>query len=182
MYYENKIYTSYIIIVIAIVFTFIAQLNPDLYSFWINNFYIKRDQEFFFIIQIFTGMFLHGGLFHLFWNSLFIFIFWPRVEEILQKSGLYIFFFILSAVVIAWGLLYLAPYINTFWLSWFALALLSFYTLHLYFSWDSEYKSWIFAIFLNIAIWLMPMISLWWHALGALSGILFFFLYKKLMK
>ncbi len=63
-------------------------------------------------------------------------------------------------------------------MSWFALALLSYYGLELFTQKNNEYKWALFAIFLNIIIWLTPWISLLGHLFWAISWITFFILYK----
>lgn len=133
----------------------------------------------FFNFFLFT--FLHGWIFHFIWNSIILFYFWNAVEEILWKNKFLLFF--VFYVIFEWiSILLINWYYNAIWMSGFWMWILSFYTLYLKFRWSSEYKTWIFFIFLNILYWLLPWISFLWHLFWALSWVVFYFFYKVLKK
>jgi membrane associated rhomboid family serine protease len=74
---------SNILILISAVFTVLASFFPQFYMFGINNAFLDAGQYHIFFIQFFTGTFLHGGFFHLFANSIFIYLFGNILEMLI---------------------------------------------------------------------------------------------------
>lgn len=173
---QFKKYTiSNLLIIISIIFTFIWYFYPIFISEWsINSFYLKNWNLFHYFIQFFTGTFIHWWIMHLLFNSMFIYYFWNLLEIIIWRKK-YIIFFITSVIFI-WILLTTLINELTIWISWFAMALLSYYTLELKSKNNLEYKWWITALVINILIWLYPWISLFWHIFWAIFWIVFFYL------
>jgi membrane associated rhomboid family serine protease len=176
----KKFTVSNILILISVIFTIVWYLNPQFISEWsINTFYLKEN-FFHYIIQFFTWSFIHWGFLHLLMNSFFIYYF-GNILEINMWRKKYIIFFIFSILFI-WILLTNLSNNITIWISWFAMALLSYYTLELKSIKNPEYKSGITAILLNIAIWFYPGISLYWHLFWVIAWIIFYYITKDFFK
>jgi membrane associated rhomboid family serine protease len=178
----NKFSISNILIYISIIFTIIWYIYPSFIGEWaINNKYLLKWDYFHFILQFFTWTFIHWWIFHLLFNSVFIYYFWNILEIILKKAK-YIIFFI-SFILFNWFILsYISLYSSTIWISWFALAVLTYYTLELKRLKNPEYKWWITAIIINLAIWLYPWVSLYWHLNWVIFWIIFFYLNNDFFK
>jgi len=179
LYNEKNGYLSIsnILILISLLFTLSAIIYPNLYMFGYNNYFLSRSDYHIYLIQFFSSVFLHAGFLHLFANSLFLYIFWNTVELLVWKRK-YIWFFIFVAFFV-WSWLTFVGVWNTVWISWFCMALLSYYTLELKSKNNIDYKWWITAIVVNIAIWIHPWISLFWHMFWAIAGIIFYILNKN---
>lgn len=160
------------LILISLATTILATINPDFYNFWMNLVYLNIWDYTGLILQFILYQFLHWWILHLFSNSIFIYLFWNPLESLIWKKK-FLIFFVLSSIFV-WVLLLLFSSWNTIWISGFCMALLSYYTLELYKKWNPEYKWWITAIILNIAIWFVPWISLVWHLFWAIAWIIFF--------
>lgn len=178
----NKLTFSNILIVISIIFTVIWYMFPEFILKWsINNYYLYLWNYFHWIIQFFTGTFLHWGLLHLLMNLIFIYYFWNILEIIMWRNK-YILFFILSVIFNGVLLSYFASNSYTIWISGFALAIITYYTLELKALNNPEYKWWVTAIIINIWIWFYPWVSLYWHLFWAIFWIIFFYLNNDFMK
>lgn len=174
-----KLTLSNSLIIISIVFTLVSFQNNEILIYWMNNYFLFQNDYINFLFQLCFYSFIHWSIMHLVFNSLFLYIFWNKVEEFIWKK-LFINFFVLATIFNAIFLL-MFSHGNTIWISWFGMALLSFYTLKLHQIGDSEYKWWITAIIINILIWFTWNISLVWHLFWAIFwGIYFMFL--KLIK
>jgi membrane associated rhomboid family serine protease len=177
---KNKITFSNILILVSIIFTIIWYLFPSFISEWsVNNFYLKEN-FFHYIVQFFSWSFIHSWFLHLLMNSFFIYYFWNILEIIMWRKK-YILFFIFSILFI-WILLTNLTNNITIWISWFAMSLISYYTLELKSKKNPEYKSWITAILLNIAIWFYPWISLYWHLFWVIAWIIFYYISNDFFK
>jgi len=175
-----KLSITNILILLSLISTILVFYIPELYIFWVNNFFLRDWIYYIYVIQFFTGTFLHGSFFHFWANALFLFFFWNILELIMWKNK-FIFFFLFITLFDWIGLSLLSNW-NTIWISWFCMALISYYTLELKFKNNPEYKWWITALIINIWIGLIPWISLLWHLLWAIWGILYYFLNKKFLK
>lgn len=173
---QNKLTISNLLIIISAIFTLIAWINPSIYSLWINNIFLEQWYYIIFVLQFFTGTFLHGSFLHLLMNSLFIYYFWNNIEFLIWKKRFF-WFFIFTTIFI-WIMITSFTNQYTIWISWFAMALLTYYTLELYNRWNPEYKWWITALIINIAIWLVPGISLVWHFFWAIAWVIFYLFNK----
>lgn len=172
----NNSNVIFILISISFLATLSTQIWPELIvKYWMSNYYFFQWEYFHTFIQFFSGVFIHGDFFHLIFNSLFIFIFWNYVSKIISERNLTLFFifncmFTWIIKIIFWSWIII-------WMSWFALAILSYYWLYLYNHNNSEYKWAIFAIIINIAIWLTPWISLLGHISWVISWLAFYLLF-----
>jgi membrane associated rhomboid family serine protease len=174
---QNRLTISNLLIIISIIFTFIwLYIEPKAYIYSINNYFFNKWDYTIYFLQFFSGTFLHGSLLHLLFNSVFIYFFWNTVEYLIWKK-IYIIFFILSCIII-WLTLTIFTNTNTIWISWFAMALLTYYTLELKSRKNPEYKWWITAILINIWIWLHPQISLLWHLIWTIVWFIFYIINK----
>ncbi len=173
---KNKMTVSNILILISFIFTILATFYPNLYVLWVNTTFLSQWLYHIYIIQLFTWTFLHWWFFHFFANALFLYLFWNILELIMWRKK-YIIFFIFI-VFFNWIGLTLLDSWNTIWVSWFCMALISYYTLELKSKNNPDYKWWILALILNIWIWLTPWISLLGHLLWAIWWIIFYYLNK----
>jgi hypothetical protein len=168
---------SNILIAICFIVTSIVISVSDYYIYWINSLFLSEWMYWIFIFQLFAWVFMHGWILHLLANSLFIYLFWNILEWLIWIKN-YIMFFIITVLFTGISLILFSNW-NTVWISWFAMALLWFYTIRLYKLWNSDYKWWITAIIINIAIWLSPWISLIGHLSGVIIWIIYWIFYKK---
>ncbi len=171
---------SNILIIISTIITALTYFIPSLYQFGLNSIFFQDWIYHIFLIQFLFYQFLHWGIMHLLFNSIFIYIFWNQLEVLIWKTK-FLYFFVFNTIF-TWVMLFLLAQWNTIWISWFCMALLSYVTLELYNRWDTEYKWWITAIILNIAIWFVPWISLLWHLFWSIAWVLFYFANKLLQK
>lgn len=178
LYFKNNLSFSNLLILISLIFTLISFLFPEVLIMWMNKHFLFKWDYLYLWIQFFTYSFLHGWILHLLSNSLFLYIFWNPVEQIIWKNK-FILFFILTTIF-NWIFLLIFSSWNTIWISWFAMAILTYYTLILKSRWNPEYKWWIVAIIINLLIWLDASISFLWHFAWALFWLIFYsFLRKK---
>lgn len=172
-----KLSISNTIILICIIFTFLAELNPFLYLFWMANYldwdYIKLFFQFLFY------SFIHLWFWHLFWNSFFMFFFWNFIENLMWQKK-YILFFI-SSFIFNWIILFLFSGWLVFWISWFCMALLSYATLIFFEHKHPDYKWWITALIIFILVWINTEVSFIWHLSWAIFGSVFY-LWDKVLK
>lgn len=178
-----KLSVSNAFIVISTIFTIFSFQNPELITmFWMSHLFLSQWDYVKLLIQFCLYSFLHGGFFHLLFNSLFLYFFWNQLEYLIWKTW-YIVFFIFTTLFNGIALLLLTQeWTITFGISWFALAIISFYTLLLYDVKNPEYKWWITALVINILVWFSPQVSFVWHLFGAISWGIFYGLYKFLGK
>ena len=175
----NTFSVSNILIGISLLATIAVMLFPELYRFGMNDAFLNRWIYHIFIIQMFTSQFLHGGVMHIAFNSVFVYLFGNQVENLLGTKK-YIVFFIFTAIV-TWVWLTAVNPGNTVGISWFCLAVLTYYTLALWQRGNIEYKWWITAIIVNLAIGFYPGISFAGHAFGCVAGVLFFLITSNLI-
>ncbi len=168
------------LIIISIIFTFVSFQNNEILNFWMNHSFFSQNEYIKFFIQICFYSFIHWNIMHLVFNSLFLYIFWNKVEELIGNK-LFVVFFILTTLFNAL-FIFMFSSGNTIWISWFGMALLSFYTLKLYEIRNDEYKWWITAIIINILIWFSPSISMVWHLFWVLFWSIFYILLRWIKK
>lgn len=171
---------SNILILISTIITLIAFFEPTLYTLWINRIFLDQWIRHIYFLQFFIWTFLHWGILHLFFNSIFIFYFWNIVEWLIWVKKYILFFVFVS--IFNWIWITIFSNSNNVWISGFCMALLSYYTLELKSRNNIEYKWWITAIIVNIAVWLSPQISMLWHLLWAIAGVIYYLLTKKFFR
>jgi len=169
---QNKFTVSNMLILISLWFTAISFVYKDILIFWMNSFFYNQGNYFYWFLQMFSSQFLHGSLLHILSNAVFILYFWNVLERTIWKDK-YLIFFISCAVFLGLVLTFLTN-ANTIWISWFALAVLTYYTLILWSKWNPEYTGWVTAIIINIAIWFTPGISFLGHFAGMVFWLLFY--------
>lgn len=178
----NNIPFSFKLIFISLIFTLWAYIKPDLYMFWLNHSFIDNWNYLVYSIQLFTSVFLHGDFIHFLFNSIFIYIFWTSLELLIWKKKFIIFFIF---IVLFNGILltyFTNSSVNTIWMSWFWMAIISYYVLELK-SWNNnEYKWWITAIIINLLVWFMPWISLLWHLFWVIWWVIYYYYNKEFFK
>ncbi len=177
---DTRLTFSNSLILICIVFTILVTVWNHLYIFGMNNVFLDQWLYHIYFIQFFTGSFIHWWLLHLFANSIFLYIFWNAVEWIIWKKKFFIFFVFVT--IFNWVLLSLFAEWNTVWISWFCMALISYFTLELRSRNNPEYKWWVTAIVLNILIWFMPWISLFWHLFWAIAWVVYYLINKDFFR
>jgi membrane associated rhomboid family serine protease len=174
-----KISITYLLIWISFFATLTAKFYQELYNFWLNSIFFEQWEYWIYILQLFLSVFLHWWITHFLMNSIFLYFFWTPLELLIWKKK-YITFF-LFIVFFNWILLTaFNGQVTTIWISGFCMAILSYYVLELKSRNNAEYKWWITAITLNIAIWFLPEteISLLWHLFWAIWWVIFYFLNK----
>ncbi len=169
---------SNILILISVVFTIIASFFPNIYILWMSSFFLDKQQYITVFMQFFSYSFIHGGFLHLFFNGIFLYYFWNIVEQIMGIKK-YLLFFIGNTFFVGLILLLFSSG-NTVGISGFCMALLTYYTLHLKRKNNPEYKWWITAIIVNIAITVNPEISLLGHLFWAIFWGFFRWIERKL--
>lgn len=171
-----KLTVSNALIVISIIITVMYGYYDDFIYYGMHDFfYINWDYKNF-SIQFVLYNFLHGSIFHLLFNSIFLYYFWNKVEENIKTFN-YIIFFLITSILIWISLIVFSNGV-TIWISWFWMAILTYYTLMLKHKWDIEYKWWITAIVINILIWLG-----WWISfIGHLSWVIIWLTYFYFVK
>lgn len=173
----NKISFSNLLIIISAIFTAISFIYPNILILWMNSYFLNAWNYPVFLVQIRTYSFLHGWILHLVSNSLFLYIFWNPVEAIIWRKK-FITFFVSATIFNALALSVFSSG-NTIGISWFALAVLTYYTLILKSRNNPEYKWWIVAIMINILIWFSSWISFVWHLAWAIFWVIFYNMRKK---
>lgn len=162
------------LIIISTIITISAFFNPEIYIFGMNDHFLNSWKYHLFFAQFFTSNFLHGWVFHLLMNSVFLYYFWNVVEYALWPKR-YFFFFLSSVFFIGIAVLLLWNG-NTIGISWFWMALLTYYTLELRRIGNQDYRGGITAIILNVWIGLLPQVSLIWHLFWAIYWAMFYYL------
>lgn len=176
---QAKFSTTNCIILIALVFFGVNLFTSvELFQFGMNRTFFDAGIYHIWLAQFFISQLLHGSAMHFLFNALFLYYFWNTLEK-LYWSRFLLAFFVFCAVWLGLLITFLSSW-NTVWMSWFVLWVLSFYTLDLYKRDDPEYKWWVTAIIINIAIWLAPGISFIGHAGWVMLWIFFYFIYKKI--
>lgn len=178
---RNNYSISNLFIVLSILATLAVTLNRDLYTFGMNRIFLDAGIYHIYAIQFFSSQFLHWWMLHLFANSIFIGYFWNTLEWLIWKKK-FLIFFIFTSIVNGLAITYFSGY-NTVWISWFALALLTYYALEMRSRAEFQESKWaITAIIINIAIWFAPGISLIWHASGAIAWAIYYYLNKNFFR
>lgn len=167
------------LIVISTIFTIFAFQNNEFISmFGMSHLFLLQWDYLKLLIQFCLYSFFHWGFFHLLFNSMFLYFFWNQLEYHIWKKW-YLFFFIFTTIFNGIALLVFTQiWTVTVWISWFALAILSFYTFLLYEAKNPEYKWWITALVINILIGFSAQISFVWHLFGAIFWGIFYLIYK----
>jgi len=174
---KNKLTISNLLILLSWIFTLAVYINPDLYQYWINKYFFYKWDYLIYFIQFFSWTFIHSWITHFLMNSVFLYYFWNPLENIIWRKK-YLIFFITCTIILGLTISNLSDW-NTVWISWFAMALLSYYTVLLYSLKNPQYKWWITALAINIGIWILPWISLVWHLFWSIYWIIFFWITKK---
>lgn len=165
---NQNISLSNILIILSIIATIIVSLDTRFFVFGMNRDFLDQGIYHIYVIQFFSSQFLHWWFLHVLMNSIFIYYFGNQVEYIIGRQK-YLLLFICNSIFIGIGLtLFSSPYVNTVGMSGFAMAVMAYYTLYLKSIKNPEYTGWITAIVINIAIGLVPGISLLWHLFGVI--------------
>lgn len=173
----NKLSISNILVIISIITTLFSLNIESLNEFGISTLFLNNWDYIHYILQYIMYSFVHWSYMHLLWNILFIYLFWNIVEIIIGKNKFMIFFLFIT--IFNWILLSYFSEWTTIWISWFAVAILIYYTLELKSIKNPEYKWWITAILLLIWIWFIPWISLLWHLFWSIWWAIFYYLNKN---
>lgn len=168
------------LIAISAIFTLLTFIIPSIYKFGMNDWFLNAGMYHYWFMQMFTSQFLHWWVMHLVMNAFFILYFWNVLESIIWKNKMLIFF--ISSSIFLWIFLTLLGAGNTVGISWFALAVLTYYTLILWKQWNPEYTGWVTAIVVNILIWLSPGISFFWHFWGMIFWALWWYMLENKKK
>jgi membrane associated rhomboid family serine protease len=173
---------SHLLIVFCIIIASFWILFPELIDrFGLSGRYISSGDYISLFIQVILFQFLHGGWFHLFLNSYFLYSAGPTLEARMSRDR-YTWFFITTTVFVALALLILQPYVLTIGISGFCMALLSYLWIDLYTTRHPAASQILIMLLINIGIWLIPGISLVGHAAGAVWGIIWWWIFRDWKK
>jgi len=161
---QTKFSVSNTLILLSIFFTLLAFIFNNMYIFWMNDRFFQAGIYYIWPIQMFVSQFLHGNIMHLLFNSIFVYYFGNILESIIGSQKM-LLFFILNTLFLGIVITFFGR-ATTVWISGFALAILSYYTLLLWQRNNPEYTGGVTAIVLNLLIGLSPWISFlghfWW--------------------
>ena len=125
-----KVNTTLYLIIVSFIFTIIWYINPLIFQYWMNNYFLNNWNYIWFIFQIVIYSFIHGWFLHFISNTIFLYLFWNSLEDLIWSKK-YIVFFILTTIFNAVFLIIFSGNNTTVWISGFCMALLSYYTLEL---------------------------------------------------
>lgn len=174
---RNWIYYYKSLALLSIITTVIFFINPDVIIYWINKYFYLRWEYLQVILQFFIWTFLHWWIMHLLMNLIFLVYFWNIIEEMIWKTKFLLFFIFI--VFFSWIAILFLWEGNTIWISWFNLAILSYYSLRLYDLKHPEFKAAMIVLIINIVIWINPNISFLGHFFWALWGLIYYYLLNK---
>jgi len=163
--------------VLAVFFTWLSYLYSNILIFGMNDYFFDTGNYLYWVLQMFTSQFLHWSVLHIVSNAIFILYFWNVLERTIGREK-YLLFFVTSCVFI-WMVLTFLTSSNTIWISWFALGVLTYYTLILWSKWNPEYTWWITAIAINIFIGFAPGISFLGHFAWMVFWAVFWYISDK---
>ena len=124
--------------------------------------------------------FLHGDIFHLLMNGIFLYQAWPEVETRMSKSRFW-YFFLFSTIFVALSLHFLSDAI-TIGMSGFCMALLSYLWIDLFTTKHPLANQILIMLIINIALWLSGNISFVGHASGAVFGLIWWKVFRDWKK
>ncbi|MBS9783904.1 rhomboid family intramembrane serine protease [Candidatus Gracilibacteria bacterium] len=179
-FYPQK-YISHFLIVICAVITGASFLFPFLGNFAFFGAGWGRFSYATMIGQVILFQFLHGGIMHLLLNSYFLYMVGPETEARMSQNE-FISFFIFSTVFVVLGLTFFAPYQPTVGISGFCMALMSYIWVDLKDIHHPMKNQVGIMLAINIGIGLVPgwNISLFGHLFGAIAGVAWWYVRKKL--
>lgn len=153
-----------------------------IYYLWLTEkIFFLQNTTFWLLLLFFISTFIHWWILHFFFNSVFILYFWNILETSFWKTK-FILFFIFTIIFTGFWIKFIYWFYNTIWISWFCMALLSYYTLYLKDIKSQEYLWGLIFLGLNIWYWFTEWISFWWHFFGAIAWIIFYYLNKDFFR
>ena len=126
-------------------------ISPDFTIYGMHTGFLEAGQYGIFVIQLILYQLLHGSVFHILGNSLFIHIF-GNVLEGRIGSRRYALFFLGNTLWVALCLLLLSSDANTIGASGFAMAILAYTGADMYTRRDPEYRAVGLFLVINILI------------------------------
>lgn len=124
--------------------------------------------------------FLHWGVLHLVMNIYFLYLAGPEVEARMSRDQFLWFFLLNTLLIIAWLLFFASPNTMTLGISGFCTALLSYIWIDLRSLRHHQANYFGMMLGLNVAIGLFSGISFVGHFFGALGGIAWWYVTKKM--
>lgn len=173
-------YRSHCLIIIMVIVFLLGFIFPNLLvTFGFHSASLFSHDYIVFLTQLLVFQFLHGDILHLLFNAYFLYVIGPEVEARMSKVQ-FSLFFLGSTLFVALGLVLLEdPYVVTVGISGFCMALLSYLWVDLKNRNNPEANQIMILLAANIAIWLIPGISMVWHLAGAVFGLLYWYLKKS---
>ncbi len=170
-------YVSHALIIIAVIVSFFWFASRDLItSFWLHKIPVSFENFPYILGQIILYQFLHGGLFHILMNSIFLYQAGPEVEARMTRRW-FLLFFLGNTFFVALSLWFLSSGL-TIGISGFCMALLSYLYMDLARVRHPMANQVLIMLVINIALWLTGNISFVGHAAGAVWGIVWWYLRK----
>ncbi|NRH20758.1 rhomboid family intramembrane serine protease [Candidatus Gracilibacteria bacterium] len=173
---------SHLLIVFCIIIASCGIFFPELVTrFGLSGRYLESGDYISLLVQVLLFQFLHGGWFHLFLNSYFLYSAGPTLEARMSPDR-YTWFFITSTIFVAVSLLIFAPYSLTVGISGFCMAILLYLWIDLYTTHHPAASQILVMLIINIGIGLVPGISLVGHMAGAIWGLIWWQIFRNWRK
>lgn len=169
------------LIILSIIATIVSYFSPEIiwYGMHGNSLVWTIDYKTL-ALQFIMYQFLHWGIMHLLSNWLFLYLFGNIVENELWIKKYLLFF--LGNTIFVWIAIILFSKWNTIWISWFTMAILWYYLLHLKKNKNPEYASAWILLLINIYAWIWTNISFIWHLSWAMFWLIYFYLINLIRK
>lgn len=168
------------LIALSVMATIAYGVHPTLIRYGMHGWYLASSQWDQIGIQFLLYQFLHGGALHLFSNAFFLVFIGIGVQYAMSVKRFF-FMFLFTTLFVGVILLFTA-WASTIGMSWFAMAVLSYYTMMLWSVKNEQYKSGLVLIAINIFIGLDPAISLGGHLWWAVAWVIYWYFDKYILK
>ena len=173
---------SHLLIVFCVIIASFWIFFPELvHRFGLSVIHLRSGDYLSLLVQIVLFQFLHGGWFHLFLNSYFLYSAGPTLEARMSPDR-YTWFFITSTIFVAISLLIFAPQSLTVGISGFCMAILSYLWIDLYTTHHPAASQILVMLIINVGIGIMPGISLVGHLSGAVWWLIWWQIFRNWRK
>lgn len=169
---------SNLLIALSVIATLLYWSNPEVGIFGMNALFFLEKSYGNLILQFSLYQFFHGDIFHILFNGYALYIYGNQAELLMGQKK-YMTFFLLNTVFVGFAVIFLSTG-NTIGISGFVMSILSYIYLELRTLRHPGAQSVGFFLFLNIAIGLLGNISFVGHFFGALFGMIFYMVTKKI--
>lgn len=172
-------YISHALIIVMVIVTLLKYMQPAMALYGFNALNILNKDYMWAVVQLVLYQFLHGDWIHLLMNAYFLYTAGPMLESRMSSSS-FLLFFLIGTLFVAGALYFFAPMTTTIGISGFCMALLAYLWIDLYTLHSPAASQIAILLFVNIVIGLLPGISMVGHAAGAVWGVLWWVITKRL--